>query len=799
MNGYLFRNLSDPFGEYLPVDRIHEPKEIAKLFGLKSYFVGLPALSDRGLRKCQFEAITNLENSFRSGQKRALMVLATGSGKTFAACLASYRLLTYTPTKRILFLVDRNNLGKQAEGEFGTFRLTETADPFNTIYVTERLKSSHVPNDANLVISTIQRLFAVITGQEIPDLDDDKMEEDVSYDENAPAVELNGNICLPPDFFDVIIVDECHRSIYGRWKKVLEYFAGARIIGLTATPAPETMAFFNNNRVVNYTLEQSIADGINVDCRVYRIKTTTTEQGGMIHEGEKIKVVKKYNGDTEEQTSDVDTPYKPTELDRAVVNESQIELVLKTFKEAVYSELYPERETNFAFLPKTLIFAKSDHHASDIVRIARKVFAGQSENFIQKITYSTGDSNELIRKFRNEKDFRIAVTVTLVATGTDVKPLEILLFMRDVNAESLFIQMMGRGVRTIGDEQLRNVTPNATSKDLFYLVDAIGVTDQAYKITKPGEGDSDGPQLPPLKILLEKITHGFLPDDYLKALAGKLARYHNKAEEKQRNRFYELAGCEMKNIAEAIYRLLDEPDREPFVTVSEPNLARKAVVEPLVRHPDARHFLLVLAAGFLKILCPGEDTIIQQGFSKEDAKQTTSAFEEYINDHKDEIEALRIIYNNQGEPITYAILKNLEERLKAVNHKFQALTLWNAYSTLQPEKVVRLKQTERDLLTNLIQLVRFAFHSSSELRSLSSIAAQRFELWCGQTQRVPLTKSQKSVLKEIVQYIVSNGTYTQDEMAENDLELLARTRREFGNEENVKQLLISLSAFILTI
>lgn len=299
------------------------------------YVIQGGALSDRGLRKCQFEAITNLENSFRSGQKRALMVLATGSGKTFAACLASYRLLTYTPTKRILFLVDRNNLGKQAEGEFGTFRLTETADPFNTIYVTERLKSSHVPNDANLVISTIQRLFAVITGQDIPDLDDDEMEEDISYDENAPAVELNGNICLPPDFFDVIIVDECHRSIYGRWKKVLEYFANARIIGLTATPAPETMAFFNNNRVVNYTLEQSIADGINVDCRVYRIKTTATEQGGMIHEGEKIKVVKKYNGDTEEQTSDVDIPYKPTELNRAVVNESQIELVLKTFKEAV--------------------------------------------------------------------------------------------------------------------------------------------------------------------------------------------------------------------------------------------------------------------------------------------------------------------------------------------------------------------------------------------------------------------------------------------------------------------------------
>ncbi len=792
----LFRNLNDPSGEYSSVDRIHTPKEIAEIFGLNSYFVGLPALSDKGLRKCQFEAITNLENSFRLGHKRALMVLATGSGKTFAACLASYRLLTYTPAKRILFLVDRNNLGKQAEGEFGTFRLTETGDPFNTIYVTERLKTSHIPNDSNLVISTIQRLFAVITGREFEDVDD--LEEDASYDENAPTVELIGDLCLPPDFFDVIIVDECHRSIYGRWRKVLEYFADARIIGLTATPVPETMAFFNNNRVVDYSLERSVLDGVNVDCRVYRIRTTATEQGGTIHKGEKIKVVKKHTGDVEEQTSEVDQPYKSTELDRTVVNESQIELVLQTFKDSVYSDLYPEREPNFAFLPKTLIFAKSDRHASDIVRIARQVFDGQSENFIQKITYSAGDSNELIRNFRNEKDFRIAVTVTLVATGTDVKPLEILLFMRDVNAESLFVQMMGRGVRTIGDEQLRNVTPNAVSKDLFYIVDAVGVTERAHTITKPG-GGNDEPQIPPLKILLEKITHGFLPDDYLKALAGKLARYHNKADEKQRNRFFDLAGCEMKDVAEAIYRLLDDPDREPFVDVSEPNLARKGVVEPLTCNPNARIFLLELAAGFLKILCPGQDSVIQRGFSKEDAKLTAAAFEEYVNGHKDEIEALRIIYDDRGEPITYATLKDLEERLISANRKFQALALWNAYSVLQPEKVVRLKETEKDLLTNLIQLVRFAFHSAPELKSLASISAQRFELWCGQTQRAPLTESQKNVLKEIARYVVANGTYAQNEMMENDLELLARTRREFGNAENVQQILSSLSAFMLAI
>ena len=174
--GLLFRDIRNIQSEYQPLQQMHTPREIAKTAGIRNEFAGLPYLSPRGLRKCQFEAVTKLENSFARGEKRALMVLATGAGKTFTACMASYRLLSYTPTKRILFLVDRNNLGKQAEGEFGTFRLTETGDPFNTIFVVERLKSPHIPPESNVVISTIQRIFAVLTGQEFPD--DDDFEDD---------------------------------------------------------------------------------------------------------------------------------------------------------------------------------------------------------------------------------------------------------------------------------------------------------------------------------------------------------------------------------------------------------------------------------------------------------------------------------------------------------------------------------------------------------------------------------------------------------------------------------------------
>jgi len=460
----LFRIISDKQSEYQPLQRMHTPREMVKITGIQDEFAGLPYLSPKGLRKCQYEAVTQLENSFQKGEQRALMVLATGAGKTFTACMAAYRLLSYTPVKRILFLVDRNNLGKQAEGEFGTFRLTETGEPFNTIFVVERLKSPHIPPESNVVIATIQRIFAALTGKDFTDED-----EFEGIQEGDNEITLGENILLPPDFFDVIIVDECHRSIYGRWQQVLKYFNKARIIGLTATPVPETLAFFNNNRIINYTLEDSIADGINVNYRVYRIKTKVSEEGGTINEGDNYDEMERYTNSNTMIAAEAIESYGNKELDRSVVNPAQIRMVLENFRDAIYTDLFPEREPELQYIPKTLIFAKHDNHATRIVEIAKEVFPNQSSDFVQKITYSAGDSAELIRSFRNDKSFRIAVTVNLVATGTDIKPLEVLLFMRDVFSEILYTQMKGRGVRTIGDEQLRNVTPNAISKDLFYL------------------------------------------------------------------------------------------------------------------------------------------------------------------------------------------------------------------------------------------------------------------------------------------------------------------------------------------
>jgi type I restriction enzyme R subunit len=558
---------------------------------------------------------------------------------------------------------------------------------------------------------------------------------------------------------------------------------------------PETKAFFNNNLVVNYTLEKSIADGINVDYRVYRIKTKVSNEGGIVKKGDNYDEFTRYTQNDLLMVAEDEVAYGNKELDRSVINPAQIRLVLENFREAIYSELFPEREPEIQYIPKTLIFAKNDNHATRIVETVREVFPNQLPEFAQKITYSTGDSAKLIRNFRNDKSFRIAVTVNLVATGTDIKPLEILVFMRDVASAPLYTQMKGRGVRIIGDEQLRTVTPNATSKDLFYLVDAVGVTESEKFVPKPGE---DAPLVnPPLKELLEKTAYGYLPDDYLRLLASRLSRINAKSEERHRIEFANLASTTMHDLAMSIFNALGSENNLPeFINSNEPNAERKALVALLANNPEARKYLLVLNAGFVKILIPGEDELIYTGFSKEEAASTTQAFEEYVHTHKDEIEVLRIIYNNQKLPVTYSMLVDLKLKLLSADTRFKQAQLWNFYSITNKSKVVQLEKNEREILTNLIQLVRYALGQITDLRSLPSLAAQRFELWCGQNQR-PLTESQKEIMKQIVGYIVANGAYTNEDLREENMQLFAQLVKNFGSANAVDEVLGSLSGWML--
>lgn len=813
-NKIYFKNMLIPDSEYEELSAMHSPKKMLQIIGKVSEYGALPRIEKKGLRDCQYNAEVALEASLKAGKKKALAILATGSGKTYLACLASYRMLNYTPVKRVLFLVDRNNLARQTESEFSLFNRTENGLSLSALYQINRLKK---PEDINgqVVISTIQKLFAVLTGQAISDDNEDAEDETLSRDNDKTlkdVVKLGDDLKLPPDFFQLIIVDECHRSIYGKWKAVLDYFKEARVVGLTATPTPEAYAYFDNNIIERYTYDDSVVDGVNVPSRVYRIMTEATVHGGTIDKGERVVELARRTGELDEHTATQRVDYSPTQLDRSVINQNQIETVLTTYRDSIYTDLYPYREEKWEYIPKTLIFAKDDNHATQIVECAKKVFAEKfpgnevPKNFVQKITYSAGDSNALIRDLRNERDFRIAVTVTLVATGTDVKPLEVVLFMSDVKSEVLYTQMKGRGCRVISEDKLKEITPNATTKECFYIVDAVGVTESGKHMPKPGGEGKPKAKTLSLEHLIEHLAHGDLSDENIALLRDYCASINRRYENdvlhgRHLDIFIADYGYAPRTLANDINRALSTHSLPPFVSASSDNTERADLVSCLIGNINAREKLLEMQRGYYTYTPDKEDEVIYKGFSKESARSLIETFEKYINDNKDSIEALRIIYNSENTLITYSMLSDLKDKLSSANSLFTPFHLWSNYKILDDDGVVEEidKKQNVNALTNLIQLVRFAYGRTAELSSLFTGYLQRFNLYCGQVQRT-LSDEQKEIMRQIAVYIVNEGAFTLPELNSFDTDLWRRGITEFGNNPKALSSEIQqLSRFILKV
>lgn len=796
-NGYkiLFKNLRNKDEDYTEIKTFHSPKKIVDILGITSEYAGLATLNKSNLRDCQYEAISNLEKSFINGSRKALIVLATGAGKTYTACMFSYRFLAYTKAKRILFLVDRRNLGIQAKSEYTSF-ITPDGAKFSDLYIIQNLVDNKLQQNANIVITTIQKLYSVLTGREVDDNDD--IESIDSDDFDNTAIDLGNDLYLAKDFFDYIIIDECHRSIYGRWKAVLDYFSATRFIGLTATPIPDTVAFFNKNIVINYTLEKSIIDGINVNQKTYTISTRITEEGTVIKGGENILVHENYSKKKYNTKSRNDKNYNSKQINRDVFERTQIQLILRTFKDKVYTELYPSRNAEFNFLPKTLIFAENDKHADIIVEEVKNIFSGQHEDFVKKITYSAGDSDNLIRQYRTDKNFRIAVTVNLIATGTDIKPLEIIIFMRDVTSETFFIQMKGRGVRSISAEKLKNVTPNADSKDFYYLIDAAGVMNSEKKINAVYE---NGNLILSLEKLLEEMSYGKLPDDYIAALGFKIARINNKADDEEKEEFALIAGCSMNELAEQLLTALKDDSLPPYNDINEPNIERKELIKPLSSNPKARHCLLKISRGYIVYGNTNEDSLLYAGFRKEEAEESINSFEKYITENKDKIEALSLIYNGVVEELTYNMLIDLTRILIKASEKYTIDNLWQSYKVMQPKNVHKLTRKEEvNIVTNIINLIRFAYKHSDFLRPISSNSQKYFELWLGHIKKNygELNNEQSELARIISESIILNGALSEEVLKQDrsNAEMYKNIKNQFGKDK-VNDILVSLSKFML--
>ena len=535
---------------------------------LRNRMKSFPVFDDTGFRLCQTKAIAGLEKSFGENKPRALIQMATGAGKTYTAITAVYRLLKFARAKRILFLVDTRNLGSQAESEFRGYISNDDPRLFSELYDVCRLNSSSIPASSQVCISTIQRMYSILRGEE---LDEGNEEENPNEYENAlkgKPRDVVYNVKYPPEFFDFIIIDECHRSIYNIWQQVLDYF-DAYQIGLTATPDKRTLGYFKGNLVSEYTHEQAVLDNVNVGGDTFIIETEITTKGATIikqwvEKRDRLTRAKRWD------MLDEDESYASTHIDRSVVVPSQMQTVLRTFKDKLLTEIFPGRSE----VPKTIIFAKTDSHADDIIQIVREEF-GEGNDFCRKITYGADNPDKTLSEFRKSYNPRIAVTVDMIATGTDVKPVECLLFMRDVRSRNYFEQMKGRGTRTLLEDDLQKVTPSARgNKARYVIVDAVGVTKSLKTETRP----LDRKPGVNVKDLMMNIVMGARDEDTLTSLAGKLTRLDKQLTPGEQKKYTEISGGEsLSDTIKSLLNAFDEDYIEQSGQTSE-DLAEKAAM-----------------------------------------------------------------------------------------------------------------------------------------------------------------------------------------------------------------------------
>ncbi|MBP7481233.1 MAG: DEAD/DEAH box helicase family protein [Lacunisphaera sp.] len=747
-----FTDQRDPKPRSREVFSFHRPETIRAWLStparsLRARLLDLPALDPAGLRDCQIEAITHLDASLKQAKPRALVQMATGSGKTFTAITSIYRLLKHARVRRVLFLVDTRNLGEQAEQEFLAFTPTDDNRKFTELYTVARLSSSHVPADAEVCISTIQRMYSILQGRELTEGEDDiNPAESSAFTPQASRLAplpVAYSEKIPPEFFDLIIIDECHRSIYNLWRQVLDYF-DAFLVGLTATPDARTYAFFHQNVVSEYTHEAAVADGVNVQGEIYTIETEVGHHGGTVLKGlvekrEKLTRAKRWSQQDEDET------YSAKKLDRDIVNPSQIRTVIRAFRDKL-PEIFPDRtDAAGAYeVPKTLIFAKTDSHADDIINIVREEF-GEGNAFCKKVTYKNEeDPKSVLSQFRNGYHPRIAVTVDMIATGTDVKPLECLLFMRDVKSKGYFEQMKGRGTRTLDHDALRKVSSAAKSAKTHYvIVDAIGVTkslktDSRSPITRPTV---------PFKDLAMEVVMGATDADTVSSLAGRLARIERQLTPLQRHTLAEkMGGTTVGQVVKALFHAIDGEAIEQSArtlagvppTADPGDTAREKAQQQLVaaaRAPLTGAIVTQIVAfcteNMQTIDHDTPDELRHAGWDGDvqaNATAFVAEFETWSRDHRDRLDALTIYYTQpqRRQEVTLAQIQDVLAALRQHAPRLAPLRVWDAYARLDAVPANARPLTE---LTALVALLRRACGLDRKLTPFADTVRRHYRDW----------------------------------------------------------------------
>jgi len=780
-----FTDYRDPKPRARRVFTFHRPETLGRWMKeaatLRARLHDIPTLSPDRLRDCQVQAITALETSFRDARPKALIQMATGSGKTFTAITSIYRLLKFSKAKRILFLVDTKNLGEQAEQEFRLFQPQDDNRLFTELYGVTRLTSSHIPSDSQVYISTIQRLYSILKGTELDEREEEESGETRGWSRREPMPVVY-NEKVPPEAFDLIIIDECHRSIYNLWKQVLDYFDAFQV-GLTATPDNRTFGYFDQNLVCDYGYKRAVVDGVLVPYNVFEIETKVNKEGGILPMGEAVYSRDRLTRKEFWKELDEDESYTGKQLDEKVVNPSTIRLIAKTVKENLPVMFRDRISTDGAFeVPKMLVFAKSDSHADDIIRIFREEW-GEENKFCKKITYkSDEDPKSVLQQFRNEYYPRIAVTVDMIATGTDIRPLEVLLFMRDVKSRSYYEQMKGRGTRTCSLEELRATgTPAAKfTKDHFVIIDAIGVeksrkTDARPLERKPGLS---------LKEVLEGVHMGATDEDMLTTLANRLIMLERRMNDREREGFSKKSGG--LTIPQVVKRLLDAHDPDTVeglrqsVEAAKPGAApaekeeafreaHEAVIDAataVFNDYEVRDYLVEVKRLQDQIIDHlNRDEILSAGWVKnteEAAHATVEEFSAWIEAHKEEITALQIFYSQPygRRALTLRMIGETADAIRRGKPSLAPMAVWQAYEKL--EKVVGQPRNE---LTALVSLLRRVTGPDTVLTAWDRSVDKAFQDWVFRQQAGPLKYSEEQMawLRMMKEYVAASFHIERDD------------------------------------
>ena len=798
-----FTNALEPDARSREVFAFHRAEELLRLVRLdrqvRDNLRQMPPLVTENLWPAQIQAIENLERSLALNRPRSLIQMATGSGKTFTAVSFAYRLIKYAGAKRVLFLVDRKNLGNQTLTEFQRYVSPYTGRTFTDEYNVQHLRSNTIDPVSRVCITTVQRLYSMLRGEE----EFEEQDEEGSLFERATPLTREPlpvayNPRIPIETFDYIVVDECHRSIYNLWRQVLEYF-DAPLIGLTATPSKQTIGFFGGNLVMEYGHEQAVADGVNVGFEVYRIRTRITEQGATMEADPEFYVPRRDRQTRARRYAalDDDLTYTANQLDRDVVSEQQLRLVVRTFRERLFTEIFPNRTE----VPKTLVFAKDDSHADDITRIIREEF-GKGNEFCQKITYRTTGKRpeELLAEFRNSYNPRIAVSVDMIATGTDVKPLECLLFLRNVRSANYFEQMKGRGVRIVDKDTLQGVTPDAEAKTHFVMVDAVGVSEQDKTESQPLERQRSVS----FEKLLESVAMGNTQTDVVSSLAGRLARLERRLDAEQRSEIAQAAGGrDLRSLTAGLIESLDPdrqveraretlglaPDQQP--ESGQVDEAREAMIREALRpfsRPALRDRIIAIKQSFEQVVDESSrDELLHAGFDVEALERDRSlvkSFRQFIEDNRGEIEALQVLYSRPRR--AGLRFRQIKELAKAIERPPLGATperLWQAFRVVEPEAV---RGNGGKQLADVVALVRHAIEPTEPLAPYAETVEERYARWLEEQEAAGaiFTPEQCRWLDAIKDHIASSLRIERDDFDYapfSQLGGLGRVHAVFGN------------------